>query len=82
MFSLYDGTSRIASGPQQEFMVCGFTEGKGSRGKSFGALLLGAYPNGKLNYFGHSGTDFSEQTRRLRSSVVGFTKIARRFLCG
>jgi bifunctional non-homologous end joining protein LigD len=41
-------------------IVCGFTEGKGSR-KHFGALLLGAYRNGKLRYFGHSGTAFSEK---------------------
>jgi bifunctional non-homologous end joining protein LigD len=26
-----------------------------------GALLLGAYRNGKLRYFGHSGTGFSEK---------------------
>jgi ATP dependent DNA ligase C terminal region len=52
---------KIKSRPQQEFVVCGFTEGKGSRSKFFGALLLGAYRNGKLRYFGHSGTGFSEK---------------------
>jgi bifunctional non-homologous end joining protein LigD len=51
---------KIKSRPEQEFVVCGFTEGKGSR-KHFGALLLGAYRNGKLRYFGHSGTGFSEK---------------------
>ncbi len=51
---------KIKSRPQQEFVVCGFTEGKGSR-KRFGALLLSAYRNGKLRYFGHSGTGFSEK---------------------
>jgi bifunctional non-homologous end joining protein LigD len=51
---------KIKSRPQQEFVVCGFTQGKGSR-KHFGALLLGAYRNGKLQYFGHSGTGFSEK---------------------
>ena len=40
--------------------MCGFTEGKGSR-KHFGALLLGGYRNGRLRYFGHSGTGFSEK---------------------
>ena len=50
---------KIKSRPQQEFVVGGFTEGKGSR-KHFGALLLGAYRNGKLRYFGHSGTGFTE----------------------
>src|SRR5262249_39114800 len=28
---------------------------------SFGALLLGAYRNGKLHYYGHSGTGFSDR---------------------
>src|ERR1700730_17785843 len=51
---------KIKARPQQEFIVCGFTEGKGSRLKSFGALLLGGYRDGKLRYFGHSGSGFSE----------------------
>jgi bifunctional non-homologous end joining protein LigD len=51
---------KIKSRPQQEFVVCGFTEGKGSR-KHFGALLLCSYRSGKLRYFGHSGTGFSEK---------------------
>ena len=52
---------KIKSRPQQEFVVCGFTEGKGSR-KHFGALLLGAYRNGRLRYFGHSDTGFGEKS--------------------
>jgi bifunctional non-homologous end joining protein LigD len=55
---------KIKSRPQQEFVVCGFTEGKGSRLKSFGALLLGGYRDGKLRYFGHSGSGFSEKGMR------------------
>jgi bifunctional non-homologous end joining protein LigD len=51
---------KIKSRPQQEFVVCGFTEGKGSR-KHLRALLLGAYRNGKLRYFGHSGSGFTEK---------------------
>jgi ATP-dependent DNA ligase len=51
------------SRPQQEFVVGGFTEGKGSR-KHLGALLLGAYRNGQLHYFGHSGSGFSEKGLR------------------
>jgi bifunctional non-homologous end joining protein LigD len=51
---------KIKSRPKQEFIVCGFTEGKGCR-KHFGALLSGAYRNGRLRYFGHSGTGFSEK---------------------
>jgi bifunctional non-homologous end joining protein LigD len=51
---------KIKARLQQEFVVGGFTEGKGSR-KNLGALLLGAYRNGKLHYFGHSGTGFTEK---------------------
>ncbi|HET9375540.1 MAG TPA: hypothetical protein VFO40_11225 [Chthoniobacterales bacterium] len=52
---------KIKARPQQEFVVCRFTEGKGSGLKSFGALLLGGYRAGKLRYFGHSGSGFSEK---------------------
>jgi hypothetical protein len=55
---------KIKARPQQEFVVYGFTEGKGSR-KHFGALLLGGYRNGRLRYFGYSGTGFSETQRLL-----------------
>ena len=54
---------KIKSQLQQEFVVGGFTEGKGSRRTSFGALLLGAYRDGKLHYFGHSGTGFRKRER-------------------
>lgn len=52
---------KIKARQEQEFVVGGFTEGQGSRQTSFGALVLGAYRNGKLRYFGHSGTGFSNQ---------------------
>ena len=51
---------KIKARLRQEFVIGGFTEGKGSR-KHFGALLLGAYRNGKLHYFGHSGSGFSQK---------------------
>jgi bifunctional non-homologous end joining protein LigD len=52
---------KIKARPQQEFVVGGFTEGRGSRRKHFGALLLGAYCDEKLRYYGHSGSGFSER---------------------
>jgi bifunctional non-homologous end joining protein LigD len=42
---------KIKARLQQEFVVGGFTEGKGSR-QRLGALLLGAYRNGKLHISG------------------------------
>lgn len=44
-----------------EFVVCGWTEPRGSR-KYFGALLLGIYYRGTLTYAGHVGTGFDERT--------------------
>jgi bifunctional non-homologous end joining protein LigD len=51
---------KIKARLQQEFVIGGFTEGKGSR-KHFGALLSGAYRNGRLRYLAHSGSGFSEE---------------------
>jgi bifunctional non-homologous end joining protein LigD len=56
---------------QQEFVVGGFTEPKGSR-HGFGALLIGYHQDGELRYAGKVGTGFDEGTladlgRRLRA---------------
>jgi bifunctional non-homologous end joining protein LigD len=49
---------KIKTGHEQEFVVGGWTEPKGSR-KGFGALLLGVYRNKSLQYVGSVGTGFS-----------------------
>jgi bifunctional non-homologous end joining protein LigD len=72
---------KIKARPQQEFVVCGLTEGKGSRLKSFGALLLGGYRDGRLRYFGHSGSGFSEKglqetMERLRPLFIDKSPVA------
>src|SRR5256884_1331749 len=46
---------------QQEVVIGGFTEPRGSR-KYFGALLVGVYEKGKLVYTGHVGGGFDEKT--------------------
>jgi bifunctional non-homologous end joining protein LigD len=46
---------------EEEFVIAGYTPPSGSR-KYFGALLLGAYRDGKLHYVGKVGTGFSEST--------------------
>jgi bifunctional non-homologous end joining protein LigD len=43
-----------------EFVICGYTKGEGGRSKSFGALVLGFYEQGKLRYSGRVGTGFDE----------------------
>lgn len=51
---------KIKAYKQQEAIICGFTEPKGSR-KGFGSLILGAYKNHELVYIGHAGTGFDEK---------------------
>jgi bifunctional non-homologous end joining protein LigD len=49
---------KIKAQAEQEFVVAGWTEPKGSR-KGFGALLLGVYDGKNLQYVGSVGTGFS-----------------------
>ncbi|GAA3356267.1 non-homologous end-joining DNA ligase [Saccharopolyspora gregorii] len=54
---------------QQEFVVGGFTEPKGSR-SGFGALLVGYFEQGELRYAGKVGTGYDEATlRELRGRL-------------
>jgi bifunctional non-homologous end joining protein LigD len=46
---------------EDEFVIAGYTAPEGSR-KYFGALLLGAYEDGKLCYVGKVGTGFDGKT--------------------
>lgn len=46
---------------EDEFIIVGFTPPKGTR-QHLGALLLGAYAVGKLQYVGKVGTGFTKQT--------------------
>lgn len=45
---------------EQEAVIVGFTEPRGSR-KKMGALVLAAYIRGELRYIGHSGGGFTEK---------------------
>jgi bifunctional non-homologous end joining protein LigD len=49
---------KIKTGHEQEFVVGGWTEPKGSR-EGFGALLLGVYQKKSLRFVGSVGTGFS-----------------------
>jgi len=48
----------------QEVVIGGWTEGKGERDGSLGALLLGIPNDGGLDYVGKVGTGFSAATRK------------------
>lgn len=55
--------------PQQELVIVGFTDPRGSR-RGLGALLVGHYDRGSLRYAGKVGTGFSEATlERLRERL-------------
>lgn len=43
----------------QEAVICGYTAPRRSR-KGFGAIILGAYEDGKLRYIGHVGGGFDD----------------------
>lgn len=44
---------------EQEFLICGFTRGEREH---FGALVLGAYEDGKLVWVGNVGTGFNQRS--------------------
>ena len=54
---------KIKTKKGQEAVICGFTQPRASR-KYFGALILGAFRDGRLTYIGHVGTGFTERTLR------------------
>lgn len=58
---------KIKTVKQQEAIICGFTEGRGGR-KHFGALVLGVYNRGKLEYIGHTGGGFND---KMLNEMIG-----------
>lgn len=55
---------------RQEFVVAGFTKPRGQR-SYFGSLLLGVFSkDGKLQYSGHVGTGFTEQTLKSIAELL------------
>ncbi|WP_245508726.1 non-homologous end-joining DNA ligase [Bradyrhizobium zhanjiangense] len=73
---------KIKADQEQEAIVVGFTEPRGSR-QHFGSLVLGVYDKGKLVYVGHSGGGFSRQMlatlharmMKLRTDKKPFTDV-------
>jgi DNA ligase D-like protein (predicted ligase)/DNA ligase D-like protein (predicted polymerase)/DNA ligase D-like protein (predicted 3'-phosphoesterase) len=54
-----DAWRKIKLRQTQDCLVLGFTPGQGSRGGSFGALLVGAYDEGELRWVGQVGSGFT-----------------------
>lgn len=55
---------KIKTSARQEAVIAGFTEPRGSR-KQFGALVLGVYEEGELQYIGHTGGGFNSKSLKL-----------------
>jgi bifunctional non-homologous end joining protein LigD len=65
---------KIKARLQQEFVVGGFTAPKGSR-KHLGAVVLGAYTNGKLRHYGYAGSEKNLwQSESSRLAILGDAK--------
>ena len=52
---------KIKARNRQEFVIVGYTRGKGRREGTLGSLVLGAYQGGELVYVGNCGTGFTEK---------------------
>ncbi|MDE2483356.1 MAG: non-homologous end-joining DNA ligase [bacterium] len=65
---------KIKAQSEQEFVVGGWTEPRGSR-KGFGSLLLGAYVEKKLRFVGSVGAGFS--AKRIAEIVARLKTLAR-----
>ncbi len=65
---------KIKAALEQEFVVGGWTDPRGSR-KGFGALLLGVYEDKKLRYVGSVGSGFD--AKLLHDTAERLAKLAR-----
>jgi bifunctional non-homologous end joining protein LigD len=52
---------KIKARNRQEFVIVGYTRGKGRRERTLGSLILGVYEGGELVYAGNCGTGFTDQ---------------------
>ncbi|MBS1954315.1 MAG: non-homologous end-joining DNA ligase [Cyanobacteria bacterium SZAS-4] len=68
---------KVKSTTSAEFLICGYTEGTGSRNHTFGSLLLGMHDDqGKLIYVGGVGTGFDDKKlnaliKQMKPLIIG-----------
>jgi bifunctional non-homologous end joining protein LigD len=69
-----DAWRKIKLRQTQDCVILGFTPGQGGRGKTFGALLVGAYDAGALRWVGQVGSGLSDtQLTALLERLQGLT---------
>jgi len=52
---------KVKAHEEQEFLVAGYTRGKGRRAATLGSLVLAVLEGGELRYVGNVGTGFTEE---------------------
>ncbi len=56
---------------EQEFVVGGYTEGEGSRSKTFGGLLVGYYDGDELRFASSVGSGLTDaHARRIKKRLA------------
>jgi bifunctional non-homologous end joining protein LigD len=73
---------KIKSNKRHEVVIGGFTKNEGT-GKTFSALLVGVFDNGRLDYMGKIGTGFNDKMqkemmakmKKLETKKIPFTEV-------
>jgi DNA ligase D-like protein (predicted ligase)/DNA ligase D-like protein (predicted polymerase)/DNA ligase D-like protein (predicted 3'-phosphoesterase) len=69
-----DAWRKIKLRQTQDCVILGFTPGQGGRGKTFGALLVGAYDDGDLRWVGQVGSGLTDtQLTTMLERLQGLT---------
>jgi bifunctional non-homologous end joining protein LigD len=72
---------KLKSRPRQEFLIAGYTRGKGRRESSFGSLILAVRRGSELSYAGNCGTGFDDgEIERLLRKLRPLERKASPFL--
>lgn len=77
---------KVKATKSDDFVICGYTAGNGSRSNSFGALVLGYYKGDELKYAGSVGTGFTEKSmqsilKTLKGLVVKTCPFSEKSAC-
>ncbi|HEY7560767.1 MAG TPA: DNA ligase D [Gaiellaceae bacterium] len=71
---------KVKTHQEQEFVVAGYTKGRGKRSGRLGSLVLGVNEGGELRYVGNCGTGFSEdEIDRLMAALRPLERAAAPF---
>ncbi len=61
---------KIKAVQSQDFVVGGYSPGQGARSAAFGALMVGYYDDGQLQYAGRVGSGFDDETLEALSQAL------------